>query len=97
MKITKADIGIGLLILAANTGIYATKCSTDHRRAEHIKAELREEVRKHDGFPSEMDIDIAEYREPFFDRTNYWEVTADSIRREMENEKAAKAECKIIR
>lgn len=83
MKITKADIGMGLLILAANTGIHATKCAMDHRHAEQIKQELREEVRKHDSFPSEMDVDIAEIKEPFFDRTNYWEVTADSIRREM--------------
>ncbi len=87
MKITKADIQSGLILTAAAAGMYMSRCYLeDHQNIEQIKKELRKEVKEHNSFPSEMDIEIAEINEPFFDRLNYWQVTADSIRKEIKKE-----------
>ena len=87
MKITKSEIGAGLILTAAAAGMYGSRCYLDdHKQVEKIKQELRKEVKEHSSFPSEMDIEIAEINEPFFDRLNYWQVTADSIRKEIKKE-----------
>lgn len=90
MKTSRIDLGMCVLISTALAGVGARNCYQSHQRVENIKNELREDVRRHNSFPSEMDIDIAEFKEPFFGKEKYWQVTADSIRREMKKELSQK-------
>lgn len=85
MQINKIKLGAAVALLTAS-GVCCHNYIKDNSRANEIKQELKDDIVKHDGFPSIYDYNIAEYKEPVFKKADYWQVIADSLRNEIKKE-----------
>lgn len=86
MQINKIKLG-AITVIATVTGVCGYKYHQDYANSEKIKTELKAELEEFDSFPSTYDYNIAEFREPLFFRTAYWENVADNLRNEIKIEK----------
>lgn len=87
MQINGIRLGVAAALVSA-AGIGAGYIILDRKQASYFKDGIRTEILNYNGFPSIYDYKKAELEEPFFNQAHYWEVIADSLRRELQNAKA---------